>query len=34
MLLDTLGSNLLGSLLKNKAVMRADEGTIRASQNF
>ena len=34
MLLGTLGANLLGNLLAGKGVNRADEGVIRADENF
>ena len=34
MLLATLGATLLGNLLTGKGVIRVDEGTIRAGQNF
>ena len=34
MLLNRLGASLLGNLLKGKSTIRADEGTIRASQKF
>ena len=34
MLLGTLGASLLGNLLTGKCTIRADEGTIRAGENF
>ena len=34
MLLGTLGASLLGNLLTDKETIRADEGTIRAAQDF
>ena len=34
MLLGTLGGSLLGNLLAGKGTIRADEGTIRAGQDF
>ena len=34
MLLGTLATNLLGSVLTAKRVIRAREGTIRAGENF
>ena len=34
MLLGTLGANLLGNLLAGKGINRADEGVIRADENF
>ena len=34
MLLGTLGASLLGKLLTGKCTIRADEGTIRAGENF
>ena len=34
MLLGTLGASLLGNLLTSKGTIRADEGTIRAGQDF
>ena len=34
MLLGTLGASLLGNLLTGKSTIRADEGAIRASQDF
>ena len=34
MLLGTLGTSLLGNLLTGKSTIRADEGTIRAGQDF
>ena len=34
MLLGTLGASLLWNLLTSKCTITADEGTIRASQNF
>ena len=34
MLLGTLGAGLLGKLLAGKGAIRADEGTIRACENF
>ena len=34
MLLGTLGASLLGNLLTSKCTIRADEGTIRAGENF
>ena len=34
MLLGALGSSLLGNLKAGKFTIRADEGTVRASQNF
>ena len=34
MLLGTLGVNLLGNLLAGKGINRADEGVIRADENF
>ena len=33
MLLRTLGASLLGNLLTGKGTIRADEGTVRASQD-
>ena len=33
-LLGAPGASLLGNLLRGKGVMRADEGAIRAGQNF
>ena len=34
MLLGTLDANLLGNLLAGKGINRADEGVIRADENF
>ena len=34
MLLSTLGASLLGNMLAEKGVIRADEATIRAGQDF
>ena len=34
MLLGTLGVSLLGNLLIGKGTIRADEGTVRAGQDF
>ena len=34
MLLDTLGTIVLGNLLTCKNIIRADRGTIRARENF
>ena len=34
MLLGTLGASLYGNLLTGKGTIRADEGTIRAGQDF
>ena len=34
MLLRTLSASLLGNLLTGKGTIRADEGTIRAGENY
>ena len=34
LLISTLGTSLLGNLLAGKAVNRAEEGTVRAGQEF
>ena len=34
MLLGTLGASLLGNLLTGKGKIRADEGAVRAGQDF
>ena len=34
MLLGTLGASLLGNQLTGKCTIRADEGTVRAGQDF